>query len=220
MNARRYRRPWQRVSLRTFLLVLIGGGVLFGITAKRAREQHRAVLATQSLGAVILYDTMRDELRKWNVINNSRSRNSVRPRFPAGPDFLKSQLSRSGVTAKKGLLRKLFGNDLFDTVVVVDLHNCNFAGEQLHYLSGFPRLEALYLNSSNVTDEDLAYLSGLSNLRTLALSSTEITDAGIEHLLKLKRLESVSLDRTYVTKHGIRKLQQEIPNCIIIQRDS
>jgi hypothetical protein len=89
-------------------------------------------LATESLGGVIVYDTMRDEIQKWKAQNSALSRSW------AGRYSLKMQLSRSGVTVKGGLMRRLFGNDPFDRVVAVDLHNCNFSGDQLAYLSGFP----------------------------------------------------------------------------------
>jgi hypothetical protein len=98
--------------------------------------------------------------------------------------------------------------------------------------SGYPAnqiqdhdLEALGKSSSleqvslrgclNITDGGASHLVGLSNLKWLVLDGTSITDGGLEYLYGLKKLRFLDLRNTSVTEAGIRRLQAQLPECLV-----
>jgi hypothetical protein len=71
------------------------------------------------------------------------------------------------------------------------------------------------LSKCKIKDDDLKRLEGL-NPRIMYLDKTDITDAGLEHLRNFTRLEELQLTSTTVTDNGVKRLQQTLPNCVIL----
>jgi len=76
-------------------------------------------------------------------------------------------------------------------------------------------LQTLVLRGTQVTDTGLAQLKELTGLQVLDLGGTQVTDAGLDQLKDLKGLRVLQLWGTRVTRAGLRRLQRELPNCLI-----
>jgi hypothetical protein len=88
-----------------------------------------------------------------------------------------------------------------------------FDDESLHHIKD-ARIAVLNLADTRVTDEGLRSL--LPVVRTLDLSRTLVTDAGLAHLEGFRGLRDLNLTGTAVTEGAIAKLQQLLPNCMIV----
>ena len=49
------------------------------------------------------------------------------------------------------------------------------------------------------------------------LSKTEVTDAGLEHIKGLTKLEMLDLRKTRVTDEGVKRLEEGLPDCLILR---
>jgi Leucine-rich repeat (LRR) protein len=96
------------------------------------------------------------------------------------------------------------------------LDNTQVTDAGLQHLAGLLQLELLSLNNNHVTDAGLTHLAGLAQFRELWLDNTQVTDAGLAHLEGLTQLRKLWLDGTRVTDEGVKKLQQALPNCLIV----
>ena len=65
-------------------------------------------------------------------------------------------------------------------------------------------------------DDDLVQLSDMPDLHFLNLRNTQITDAGLGHLASMRQLKTILLADTQVTDEGVRKLQEALPDAIIV----
>jgi len=94
--------------------------------------------------------------------------------------------------------------------------------EGLANLAGLSELRSLYLGFSEITDRGLVHLKRLQNLEKLAFSTIKanITDAGLEHLKGLNRLRELRLGAARVTEAGVTELQNALPNCKIMWKQS
>lgn len=86
--------------------------------------------------------------------------------------------------------------------------------ERLRPLSGLRRLG---LAETRISDAGVRHLEALDNLHVLWLGRTQITDACIPQLSRLKQLNVVSLEQTRVSEAGVRRLQEALPDCVIIR---
>jgi hypothetical protein len=136
-------------------------------------------------------------------------------------------------------LRRIAGDEHFQTIVHVDLSNCPVTDECLDWLRRLPDLEtfhvgtstfgvpiptiertlenAEYLNLSRtpVTDQGLRHLAGCSNLKTLFLRKTRVTDAGLRRLHRMSSLHVIWLTGTEVTPDGVRELRAALPHAYV-----
>ena len=126
-------------------------------------------------------------------------------------------------------LRRLLGNEYFQTVHGVYYRDCAVADADLEplvklhrlqtlFITGCPQLtnqalvhvnqladlETLILESSRITDADLPLLQGLHRLKYLSLRAAEITDGGLECLIGMPALEALLLaDTRHISDAGL-----------------
>ena len=167
-------------SVRSLLLLVLAAAIPSSWQAtemKRARAQSAAVESLKKLGCTIGYDYEWDSSGAW---------------------------IKSATPPKPAWLRKVFGDDFFIDVYLVDLYDGN--DSDLELLAGMKRLHTLSLSSLPVTDAGLQHLEGLNQLRELELGDTRITDIGLKHLDGLQKLRELNLNGTQVTDAGLKRL--------------
>jgi hypothetical protein len=77
--------------------------------------------------------------------------------------------------------------------------------------------EVLNLNKGmRITDPLLAALKDLEQLRRVYAYRTDVGDAQLVHFESLSNLERLDLSDTRVTPEGVKKLQQALPDCVIV----
>jgi hypothetical protein len=160
-------RPWSRISIRMSMLIVFAIAVVLGWQVNKAREQRRAVAAVEQYGGWAHYD--------YEFVNGKLTpgRNPWAPRW----------------------LRKILGDEFFQTVRLVNLVYDDSAGKRL--------------DNSNTTacDDLLRQLSRLDGLKELLLTETQTTDAGLAHIGKMTELEALFIwDARSVTDAGIARL--------------
>jgi hypothetical protein len=113
-----------------------------------------------------------------------------------------------------------FGSFPFVGWLNVELTGPQFGDKALPYFVAIPNLRSINLADTDVTDEGLRVLeSKADGLQSLELSRTKVTDAGLAHLGVLTRLRSLVLvDCANVSEGGVAKLQELLPNCVIVAR--
>ncbi len=187
------RRPFQ-FSLRTLLLLVLVGGMAFGLIGshlKWNREQRRALIKLDNFG-------QRQSLRLGKGSTTYTSGFKVVPEVNDG-DI--------------AYIRKLFR-------YLPDLESLTLEGSQisdrgLTCLAGLTGLKRLDLSSTKVSDLGLAHLQALPNLVDLDLANTQVTDAGLTNVATLANLEELDLCSSKVTEEGVAKLQRALPRCNI-----
>jgi hypothetical protein len=209
------RRRWFQYSLRTLLVVTTLCAIAcswLGVELQQARRQREAVVALEKLGGTVRYD--------WQFDTQGYGLPSPQP--PGQP-----------------LLRRLLGDDFFQSAHAVYLNGTQVGDSGLENFKGMSQLDALFLNDTPVTgaglehllglgklrrlhlsrtqvgDADLKHFEGMSQLEELYLDGTDVTDAGLLQLKGLNRLEVLFIGRTQVTDAGIEKLQSALPKCSI-----
>ena len=85
----------------------------------------------------------------------------------------------------------------------------------LEHLSGFSRLEILWLDHTKITGQQLKGLGRLENLKELWLTSAAIGDEDLLSLRHLRRLAFLDLRDTGVTNNGVKDLEAALPNCSV-----
>jgi hypothetical protein len=104
-------------------------------------------------------------------------------------------------------LRKLYGDDLFDTVSMLRLWGPQTTDDALIHVRALPELQRLDLRETAITDAGMAHLQGLTQLQWLPLEGTQVTDAGLVHLRGLTRLRELDLTGLPITDAGMAHLQ-------------
>jgi len=101
--------------------------------------------------------------------------------------------SKTQSPTQPGILRRVLGDDLLATVVLVS--SAELCDEECRIIAQLPYVTDIETPISySVTDVGLEQLGKLPHLRRLAiLVSLKITDKGVSSLAKLERLESLSL---------------------------
>jgi hypothetical protein len=115
-------------------------------------------------------------------------------------------------------LRKLIGDDYFQTVIVVDFAT-EFYGRRkalglskvddagLQCFESLPDVETIELGHNRaVTDQGLAHLRSLNKLRVLYLYDCSVTGVGATHLASLPNLTALELRWSPLTPEGILEL--------------
>jgi hypothetical protein len=123
---------------------------------------------------------------------------------PAGMEYLKNCRS----------LRRLY------------IHDIDLSGDELAWLSGLTRLEALSLQHTGINGKALKNLAAFDTLAVLNLSGNEIADSDMDPIARMKRLEVLALADTKITGAGIAKLEGmsslnelNLTNCRILDGD-
>lgn len=99
----------------------------------------------------------------------------------------------------------------------LDLRQSPVADDGLERLRPLSGLQRLGLAGTRITDAGVRHLEALDNLHVLWLGRTRITDACIPQLCRLEQLDVVSLEQTRVSDAGVRRLQEALPDCVIIR---
>lgn len=68
-------------------------------------------------------------------------------------------------------------------------------------------------------DRGLLNLKGLPHLKIVDVSDSAVTDAGADHLANFKSLRWVDFRGTKVSKAQVEKLQQALPECLILHNE-
>ena len=176
-----------RFSLRTMLIFMLVVCVAVGWRIERVRKQREAVAWVREMRGTVYYATD----------DNSFHKRTAEPR---GPEWL----------------RKWLGNDFFDDVVDVTLHNpqvndvsplakltelkwSDLSDTQVSEVSPLAKLTKLkWLSLANTRVSDVTSLAKLTNLETLLLHDTQVSD--VSALAKLTKLEGLYLDNTQVSE--------------------
>jgi hypothetical protein len=118
-----------------------------------------------------------------------------------------------GATQWPQWLHHLFGDDIFGTVLYVDLSAPQITDDAIEALKGFPsprrlfQLNTLHLGSARFTDDAIARLQGVgSHIVDLSIDRTQITDVGLQRLKALPRLQLLTFDHTRITEAGLKHL--------------
>ncbi|MGD0899143.1 MAG: hypothetical protein ABR915_15000 [Thermoguttaceae bacterium] len=196
-------------SIRSLLILTITVAVPCSWLAremKKAEEQRKARLrlgVTRENGTAT-YD--------WEVDSEFNPLPSPRPPVPPAP----------------GWLRRLLGDDFFESVVGVllaEVRDDDFAAVEqltqlnslgllyshvtddgLGHIKALTQLRCFWIYGADVTDAGVSQLRGLAKLQGLGLGATPVSDAGIELLRDLPELKSLYLRETRVTDAGLERL--------------
>ena len=88
----------------------------------------------------------------------------------------------------------------------------------LRYLQDLTRLEYVGLQNTNLTGAGIVFLRELDNLKWLSLSFTRTSDVEVVHLSSMTQLRGVSLYGTDVSSPTVTRLQDALPQCVVMYR--
>jgi hypothetical protein len=167
------RRPFQ-FGLRALLLAVTGLGIWLGVEVNRARRQREIVSAIFDVGGYAAYD--------WQFVEGEWDRDiglqETAADYPPGPKWL----------------RRIVGDDFFQTVVLVFIFEVPLTDDQLPPVEQLPALKVLDLSHTQIGDASLHRIARLSRLRFLDISHTNVTDTGMDEVARLRRLKTLWLD--------------------------
>jgi hypothetical protein len=182
------RRRWLRFSLRTFLLVLTALCIWLGVKVNQARRQKEAVEALLELGATVRYAHQRDDTNPTEFDSNKDLR-------------------------VPGWLRRLAGDDFFQTVALVEF-SAPVTDEDLVHLAALSHIERLHVSDKesyethDISDAGFAHLPRPDKLTHFGAANTRISDAFLTRLAGATQLQTLHLSGTRVTDEGLRSLPQ------------
>jgi hypothetical protein len=105
-------------------------------------------------------------------------------------------------------LRRLLGDEFFDTAVVIYVSHAPLCDAQMDAFPAWTEVRCLTLEDIRITDAALRHLRDAKNLRELVINDCRITDAGLENLHELREMESLNLSGTLITDNGLRQLDR------------
>lgn len=150
-------------SLRALFVLVTAVGVWLGVQVNSARRQAAIVSAIHQVDGLVYYD--------WQFDEDDQNTGAT---HPPGPTWL----------------RKLIGDDYFQTVIAVYMINDPYLEEaRLPAVEQLPALKRLALGETQVGDATMPRISKLKYLRFLDISQTNVTDAGMIHLERLRGLK-------------------------------
>lgn len=108
----------------------------------------------------------------------------------------------------------------------LELIHTDVTDDGLEILAGFSALRNLSLSVSPkkkfgpgyLSDEGLSHLASIPRLEQLSLYGPTFTDRGIEHLSQLKGLDCLRIWAPNITDTGIQKLQEQLPDCEVMDK--
>ncbi|MBI1901072.1 MAG: hypothetical protein HYS13_08175 [Planctomycetia bacterium] len=177
-------RRWLRYSLRTLLGLMLLASVAMAWLAgkvKEARQQAAVVAQIRAAGGTVYYDYQEVEFWSTRVVDAN-----VEPQGHA-------------------LLRRILGNDFFDTVIEVDFG-------RRHWIDA-RGVSCTRDRETRTTDRDIALVEQLPEVGRVVVIGGQVTDDGLRRLATLKRLESVQIDGTKVSVEGAQAFAASRPGC-------
>jgi hypothetical protein len=181
-TAPRKRRRGLTVRMLMLAVLVVGGGL--GWIAQLAREQRKAVAAIEGAGGVVTFD--------WQIHSDLDAEGDPISFLRRGRHWLRGRL----------------GPGFFEDVVDVKLYFQAKADDSLMiYVSQFPYLETLVVDSSKLTDAGLVHVRNLRYLRNLVISSRNVTGRGVANLAGLTRLVALCLETTSVDDAGLAPIE-------------
>ena len=215
------KRRWYQFSLRTLMLLVLSGGMVFGWIGMRMRRAHtnrqsvaaaeKALSEIQKNSGMVFFS--RDRSMIFDEYRPQQSATWLEQLFddPGDPHDPEAVWSfsiyvRLNTDSELEDLRGLW-EDLKAPIKVEGLGvNCDGA------VAGLPTndldfTDAEWLPPTNVTDVGLEHLRGMTNLETISLVGSKVTDEGLENLIGLTNLDSLSLDHNKVTDDGLEHLK-------------
>lgn len=182
----RIRLAWYQYRLRTLLVLMAAIAVWLGVISSRARRQKYVVDRIRALGGMVDYDFQKRIGGHWGTFNFKNP--------PPGPDWL----------------RRLAGDDYFETVVAIILQNRPVKDGDLALLDRLPNANALEFiawDHVQISNDGMAHFERFHELRGLNLAGDEIDDRGLVHLRQLTNLRYLILVGTKITDAGVPNLQ-------------
>lgn len=150
-------------SLRALFVLVTIVGIWFGVQVNSARRQAAIVSDIEQVGGDVYYD--------WQL------EPGVGATHPPGPAWL----------------RKLIGDDYFQTVLVAYINDPYLEEERLPAVDQLPALRNLVLQETQTGDATMRRISKLKHLWSLDISQTNVTDMGLVHLARLRTLKRLSV---------------------------
>lgn len=178
-----------RFRLRALLAVTTLLCIWLGVEVKRAREQEFVVAAIHQVGGEVHYSYQYDA--------DGNFKQDAAPWAPAW-------------------LRRAVGENLFVTVVGVDLSTSPARGGGVHNynshvddalvekLAALKRLRYLTIRAPQLGDAGLATISGFALLERLDLWSPLVSDVGVGHLAALRQLKQLSIATSRMSDASMR----------------
>jgi hypothetical protein len=175
------RKPFRlRLSVRTLLVFVLVIGLALGLLARRvnqARQQSRAVAEIRGCGGSVEFDWQQSN-EEDDPLNPTRRPTPT----PSGPAWL----------------RRLVGDDYFQTVTAVDLsglmtsqRGCSSLEVAVQMARSFPQLKFLLLDCRGSCEDTLEAIGELNQLEKLIFWGNDVTDAGMAHLRRLTNLKKL-----------------------------
>jgi hypothetical protein len=180
------RRRFQ-FGVRSLLVFLVAVSVplsWFAWEMQKARRQKDAVEAIAKAGGWVMYDYQFDGRGNW-----LDERDEAEPMTPAR-------------------LRKLFGNDFFAKVVLVNCGSTGFDDNDAKHLRELTNLKVLDLSRTQITNKGLVHLETMTELEGLDLSGTQVTDHGFAYLKEMTKLDTLILEDTQISDQGLVHLKR------------
>ena len=198
---RRWRR-YLRLSMRTFIVVVLLVGGWLGWIVRTARIQREEVAAITRRGGVVEYDS------GWT------DNQTLQPQDPGALDRLVSAIGvdyfSNATVVYIGMLcteEKMSHVAKLAALRSLSLRTTRPANGALAHLNALTKLSELDLGFATICDADLAHLERLGNLSKLDLGVTDVTDAGLIHLKGLTNLSNLNLTATHITDQGLIHLR-------------
>jgi hypothetical protein len=198
-----------RVSLRTFMVIVLIVGAGLGSLVVRAREQRDIVAAIRRAGGRIAYDW------EWKDGLYQPSKNPWWPDWLVnrlGPDFLasvkeitlvagKPDQVNDDLMARVGRLRGL------ESIMINGCPGVTDAG--MIHIRGLSNLTMLEVNFAGITSASMPYVTDLRRLKKLDFQTISVSDADLAHVADLTALEWLQLTGkgTTITDEGLACLQ-------------
>lgn len=88
----------------------------------------------------------------------------------------------------------------------------------LESLRGLSHLEYVGLQHTELTGAGVAHLQTLPNLHWLSLAYTKISDAELRNFEGMHQLRGLSLFGAKISEKGVSRLQQQLPDCVVMYR--
>ena len=173
------KRRLLQVSVRSLLLLTAILAIGLAIVCKRARDQATAVHRILELGGSVTYDFQFDPQGR-----------PVRDARPPGWPWL----------------RRLLGDEYFQTVVRVNLGGSKVTDDDLRVIGRLKQLKFLDLSETSISDDGLANITHLRDLQELGLSDSRVTNAGMRHLQGLQALHTLVLEDTAIGDEGVKQI--------------
>jgi hypothetical protein len=203
-------RRWRQFSLRSLLVVMFVSAIFsatVGARMKTARQQQRAVRLVAERGGLVNYDF-----------------NDVRA---ATPDALYTRQHSLAPPNTYRQLRKILGDDFFDTVVEVRVGDPDPANDwQIMFaddtvtaaeavndrfveaLVPLTRLKRIYLPLGSFSDTSVSLLCGHEELEDVCLRSPNLTDDAVACLAKLPKVMYLALSSPRITDAALASIEE------------